>query len=120
MTAMSLCRVPRALAAAFAAVLVSVAPAAAHEDHTGLPDGFAAQVTDMQDAERLAAELDRVAFSVTTDGTAVTVTNETASLLEVAGEQAGEPLLRLTADEATVNDRSPQAAGGRAGSRRLT
>ena len=96
-----------------AVALAAVFPghAAAHDAHTALPEGFVARVGDVQGADGDPVELDAVSFAVAPTGMAITATNTTDSVLEIAGEQAGEPLLRVTATEASVNERSPQAAG---------
>jgi hypothetical protein len=92
-----------------AALVASAAGAAAHEGHGPLPEGFRAEVAGVVDGDGAAAQLPGVAFAVEPDGIGVTVTNTGDQELVVAGEQAGEPLLRLTAAAASVNAASPQA-----------
>lgn len=92
------------------AILLAAAPAAAHNGHAALPDGFRASVTSYVDAQGRAADLPGIDFVVAEGGIGLTVTNTTSRVVEVTGEQAGEPLVRVTADRAAVNQASPQAA----------
>jgi hypothetical protein len=85
-------------------------PAFGHEGHQALPDGFRAQIAGIEDAEGGRTTLEGIEFDVVADGTALTVTNATDAVLEVTGEQAVEPLVRLSSGRADVNERSPQAA----------
>jgi hypothetical protein len=78
------------LAALVLVVLVAV-PAAAHDGHSALPEGFRAEVVNITDSDGRVALLDGVAFAVAPDGMEVTVTNRGDAVVEVTGEQAGEP-----------------------------
>lgn len=102
-------RLAAVTAAMILATVLFARPAHAHDGHQPLPDGFRAAVTGMTDAEGATAVLDDVGFQIEPQGIGLTVTNRGPRLLEVTGEQAGEPLLRLTADRAWVNQASPQA-----------
>lgn len=91
-------------------LVVLAAPAVAHNGHEPLPDGFRAQITAIVDEGGKPVDLPGVDVDVATAGIGLTVSNSTARPLELAGEQAGEPLVRVTADSAQVNQASPQAA----------
>jgi hypothetical protein len=93
-----------------AAVLVLALPVRAHEGHSALPEGFRAEVVTITTADGEPATLPGVAFAVDDDGMGLTVENSTPTVLEVMGERAGEPLVRVTARAASVNETSPQAA----------
>ena len=99
------------LAAAVAGVVLLPAAAAGHEGHTALPGGFEARTSHIADADGAEVELDGVSFTVAPTGDALTATNTSTATLEVSGEQASEPLVRISADDAAVNEASPQAAG---------
>ena len=105
---MSLLRHPAAVAVLLGVLLVP-AVASAHEGHAALPDDLRAQITQLQDASGRPADLPGVTFSVAPGGIGLTVRNTGSQVVEVTGEQAGEPLLRVTADKAWVNQASPQA-----------
>jgi hypothetical protein len=92
------------------ATLLLAAPADAHDGHEPLPEGFRAEITRVVDASGAEVSLEGVTFAVAPGGIGATVTNSGERLLEVVGEQGGEPLLRVTATEAAVNETSPQAA----------
>ena len=99
------------LVAAVTTLGLLAAPAAAHQNHSPLPEGFRAEATGITDARGTPVALDDVAFRVAADGVGLTVTNRTATVLEITGEQAGEPVVQVTATSAVVNEVSPQAAG---------
>jgi hypothetical protein len=112
MTPMPMPRWMRApLAVAAAAALLLPTAAAAHEGHTALPPGFEAQTLQIADAKGAKTSLDGVSFTVAPTGDSVTATNTSDAVLEVSGEQAGEPLVRVSASDAEVNESSPQAVG---------
>lgn len=90
-------------------VVLGPAGAAAHQGHPPLPDDLRAAVTELRPEAGEAVDLEGVTFAVAPGGIGLTVTNTGTGVLEVTGEQAGEPLLRVTDDKAWVNQTSPQA-----------
>ena len=89
-------------------LVATATPAAAHAEHSPLPDGFEARVTDVIDAAGNPAS-PGPEFAMAADGARVSVTYAGAEELIVFGEQTSEPLVRITAGVAAVNAASPQA-----------
>ena len=84
-------------------------PAWAHVDHPPLPAGLRADITGIADAQGGEVSLDDVTINVAPDGSRLTLSNRGRTPLVLLGEQAGEPVVRLTAQSAEVNATSPQA-----------
>lgn len=98
--------------AAVGLLVVTAGPAHAHADHPPLTEDFHAHITQVtaEDGTAVAPDdLDGINFAISPNGNRVTVTNEGDGELIIPGEQAVEPLLRLTSDGVDVNAASPQA-----------
>jgi hypothetical protein len=98
-----------AFVAALGALLLTASPAGAHAGHQSLPEGFVPEIVAVLDEAGNVVTLPDVVFTVAADGIGATVTNTGERVVEVLGEQGGEPLIRVTASEAWVNEVSPQA-----------
>jgi hypothetical protein len=91
-----------------ALLVVTATPADAHAEHGALPEGFEARITQVVDgAGGVAAPGPE--FAIAPDGARVTVSYRGADELVIFGEQANEPLVRISDGIATVNAASPQA-----------
>jgi hypothetical protein len=93
---------------AIAMLVLTAAPAGAHAEHAPLPEGFAARIAQVIDANGGTATPD-VEFTMAADGAAVSVVYRGSEELVILGEQAAEPLVRIAGGEASVNAASPQA-----------
>lgn len=89
-------------------LIATAGPAAAHAEHSPLPEGFEARITGVTDAAGSPAS-PGAQFTMAADGARVSVTYTGADELVIYGEQAAEPLVRITGGVAAVNAASPQA-----------
>jgi hypothetical protein len=89
-------------------LIASADPAEAHAQHQQLSEGFEARIAGVVDAQGAPASPDLQA-TMAADGTLVTVTYDGPAELVVLGEQASEPLIRMSGGRAQVNASSPQA-----------
>jgi hypothetical protein len=91
-----------------ALLIATATPADAHAEHGALPEGFEARITQMVDGAGAVAA-PGPEFAIAPDGARLTVSYRGADELVVFGEQANEPLVRISDGVATVNAASPQA-----------
>jgi hypothetical protein len=91
-------------------MLAMAGAAAAHAGHKPLPEGFASRVVGIVDLAGAPVDLPQLTWQPAVNGIGLSVVSTDARVVQIAGEQAGEPFLRVSADLVEVNARSPQAA----------
>jgi hypothetical protein len=97
-------------ALALGMLLVTAGAVAAHAGHKPLPEGFASKVVGVMDLAGAPVDLPGVTWQPAGNGMGLSIASADARVVQIAGEQAGEPLLRVSAELVEVNARSPQAA----------